>query len=161
MPRLYRTREQIKIDLEQQQKTCSVCSQRKVFTEFYNMKTTPDKKSYRCRSCDDSARKKWTTASPNRAYLSQRERRLKYKYGVDLTWYEEQFKKQNYSCALCKSTSNKTSGKREFWNFSVDHCHESNKVRGILCNNCNRALGLFEDNAELLRKAADYVEQHK
>jgi hypothetical protein len=141
-------------------KQCSVCKETKDFDQFYNYKTSKDGKSYRCKACDDVARKKWSTSNPEKAHLSQRQRNLKQRFGVDLEWYEEQFKKQNYSCAICKSKTNKTTGDRQFWNFSVDHCHDSGKVRGILCNNCNRALGLFQDNPEVLRKAAEYVETH-
>ena len=160
MARLKRTPEQIAYDVEHQEKECCVCNTRKPFTDFFNYKNKNDGKSYRCKPCDDAARKKWSTKNPERAHLSQRQRNLKCKFGVDLEWYEKQFKKQNYSCAICKSKTNKTSGNREFWNFSVDHCHDSGKVRGILCNNCNRALGLFQDNPELLEKAAEYIKDN-
>jgi hypothetical protein len=43
-------------------------------------------------------------------------------------------------------------------NFVVDHCHATGKVRGLLCHNCNRALGLMQDNIENIKRAADYLE---
>lgn len=60
---------------------------------------------------------------------------------------------QGGKCAICKSAG---SGK-----LHVDHCHESGKVRQLLCNTCNGGLGLFKDNPELMRVAAQYVEKHK
>lgn len=45
--------------------------------------------------------------------------------------------------------------------LSVDHCHKTLKVRGLLCGNCNRGLGLLQDNPDFLRKAADYIEKNK
>lgn len=63
-------------------------------------------------------------------------------------WYREQLKEQRGKCALC--SKRKAS--------SVDHCHTSGKVREILCNQCNLALGLFNDSPELLRAAADYID---
>jgi Recombination endonuclease VII len=140
-------------------KQCSVCSETKELDQFYNMKSSKDGKGYRCKECDNNARQKWAEKHPERSHLSQRQRNLKHRFGVDLEWYEEQFKKQNYSCAICESKTNKTTGTREFWNFSVDHCHDSGKVRGILCNNCNRALGLLQDSAELLQRAKNYLEK--
>ena len=141
-------------------KQCSVCKENKSLSCFYNSKKAKDGKAYRCKDCDEIARKKWSTDNPLRSHLSQRQRNLKHKYGVDLDWYTEKFKEQNNACAICESTENKTAGDREFWNFSVDHCHTIGKVRGILCNNCNRALGLLLDSPSLLRKAANYIETH-
>lgn len=43
--------------------------------------------------------------------------------------------------------------------LAVDHCHQSGKIRGLLCADCNRALGMFKDNAQALRRAADYIEE--
>ena len=64
---------------------------------------------------------------------------------------------QEYKCAICNT--DKPTGKWKV--FAVDHCHETGEVRGLLCNECNRGMGLLRDNAELLRKAADYLDRHK
>lgn len=44
--------------------------------------------------------------------------------------------------------------------LTVDHCHKTNKIRGVLCNSCNRALGWFKDNPELLQSAFDYLKRY-
>lgn len=43
----------------------------------------------------------------------------------------------------------------------IDHCHESDRVRGVLCNGCNTAIGLTREDPAVLRKLADYVESHR
>ena len=141
-------------------KTCSVCKETKALDDFYNYKRSKDGKQCRCKACDTLARKKWTENNPEKSSYSARNRRLKHIYGVDIPWYEAQMAKQNNCCAICGTTENKTVGKRAAWNFAVDHDHETGDVRGLLCNTCNRALGLFQDNKEILEKAIAYLETH-
>jgi len=45
-------------------------------------------------------------------------------------------------------------------NLAVDHCHDTNKVRGLLCKNCNTAIGLLKENLETMTKALEYVKFH-
>jgi hypothetical protein len=75
------------------------------------------------------------------------------KFGIHADQYEAIAKEQNYLCAICE--------KPEPCNRSlaVDHCHSTNKVRGLLCTNCNMALGKFQDNVAYLKKAIDYMER--
>ena len=73
-------------------------------------------------------------------------------YGVTR---EELSEKQGGRCAICGVEF--ATLDPQLWH--VDHCHASGVTRGLLCQGCNTALGKFNDSAELLRKAADYVEQ--
>lgn len=57
-------------------------------------------------------------------------------------------------CAIC-GTHESQEGRA----LAIDHCHVSGKPRGVLCGRCNKGLGLFYDNPELLRNAADYIER--
>lgn len=143
-------------------KQCTVCKQEKPLTEFYSYKASKDGKAYRCKSCDNDARKKWKNNNPEKAQLSQRVRNLKHKYGVDLDWYNQKLKEQNYCCAICKIKENKVlRGANVELSFAVDHCHTTGKVRGLLCNQCNRALGMFKDNIGLIEKAIQYLSKGK
>lgn len=72
------------------------------------------------------------------------------RYGISLAEYEELLSTQNGGCAVCGQ-------KDEWFNLAVDHCHGTNRVRGLLCSQCNRGIGLFRDKPELLEKAAEYL----
>ena len=78
---------------------------------------------------------------------------LEYRYGITVDDYDRMLAEQGGSCAICRTT--KPGTKAKVW--SVDHCHESNVVRGLLCNRCNLGLGYFKDSTERLRRAADYL----
>jgi hypothetical protein len=79
---------------------------------------------------------------------------LKRRYGISFDDYKSLLEKQDYRCAICKTEDMKTA--RTEW-FAVDHCHESGKVRGLLCNNCNRGVGLLQDSVEILENAINYL----
>tara|TARA_R110000744_G_scaffold176069_1_gene294952 strand:- start:35 stop:466 length:432 start_codon:yes stop_codon:yes gene_type:complete len=142
-------------------KQCTVCKETKTLDEYYNYKATKDGKSYRCKGCDTKARAKWAKNNPEKSRRSSRERSLKCKYGISLRDYEEMLESQGKSCACCGATENHTSGSsREGWNFAVDHCHTTGVVRGLLCNQCNRAIGMLGDTVEGIQKAIDYLNTH-
>jgi hypothetical protein len=65
---------------------------------------------------------------------------------------EELLVVQKNVCALCKK--GESSGKQ----LSIDHCHTTGKIRGLLCSRCNLGLGLFKDNQEVLAAAIKYLQ---
>ena len=71
--------------------------------------------------------------------------------------YIELFERQDGKCAICGTDKPDLKGK----NFRVDHDHETGKVRGLLCHNCNVSVGLMKESPSLLRKAAEYLESFK
>lgn len=64
-------------------------------------------------------------------------------------------------CYLCNSEGFLIGNNGHSEKLAVDHCHTTGVVRGMLCHNCNRALGLLQDSPELLRKAAAYIEDSR
>jgi len=77
-------------------------------------------------------------------------------FGITPEQYDEMHAAQGGACAICRATTNFT-----FNNLCVDHDHTNGRVRGLLCLNCNTALGQFKDSTSLLLKAADYPEGFK
>ena len=84
--------------------------------------------------------------------------RFKQEFSITLDQYNAMLESQGGRCAICgaEKTGVKESKKRER-SLSVDHCHGTGNVRGLLCHNCNLGLGHFQDNPELLRKAIGYL----
>jgi hypothetical protein len=79
--------------------------------------------------------------------------RLKSTFGITVEEYQALFKAQGSVCAIC-DTDTPTG-----YNWHVDHCHTTGKVRGILCSKCNQGLGLFNDKEKVLERAASYLRQ--
>ena len=77
-------------------------------------------------------------------------------YGIDINRYNQILESQNYTCAICGSTETGGRGKKH---FSVDHCHTTKKVRGLLCKSCNIMLGEAKDNPRTLSRAIEYLER--
>ena len=81
-------------------------------------------------------------------------------YGITEATYQRMLAKQNSKCAICKSEGF-LMGEQHKVKLVVDHCHETGKVRSLLCHNCNRGLGLFQDNTKILTKAISYLQKHR
>jgi hypothetical protein len=75
------------------------------------------------------------------------------KYGISRKEYEAKFFEQDGKCAICRVPST--------GQLHVDHCHTVNKVRGLLCFNCNAAIGLFKDDPLMLQAAIAYIQKWK
>jgi len=103
------------------------------------------------------ARKKWIAENPEKYEVIRKRAKLKWHYGITLEEFNRILEKQGGRCAICGTTE---SGGRHN-TFHVDHCHGSNRVRGLLCLNCNRGIGYFHDNVETLKNAAKYLRRFK
>ena len=77
-------------------------------------------------------------------------------YGITAEDYYNMLAAQNNKCAVCESeevnNSRVSSGK-----LFIDHCHDTGKVRGLLCSKCNHGIGLLNDDTALLQKAIEYL----
>lgn len=91
---------------------------------------------------------------PEKKKEKNHEYRIRYDYRMSKEEYDRLLKDQNGECAICGSNKPyKQDGKK----FAIDHNHETGKIRGLLCFNCNAGLGHFKDSASLLQKAIDYL----
>jgi hypothetical protein len=119
-------------------KYCTKCRTVKVKDEFYKSKSNKDGLQSYCKPCN---------LLNNRNILREK------KYGVCPTQWEIMMKRCGGKCELC---GNENKGGDA---LCIDHNHETNEVRGLLCHNCNRGLGFLKDSAELVKKAATYLEE--
>jgi len=156
-------------------KRCRVCNELKPLNDFYRARTMRDGYRSECKKCNLAQRaasyrenpqpyieraKKWQQDNPERHARRQREyiesgkkkvssrkSHLKRKYGLTLEGFDELLAAQDGGCAIC--------GRRDADN--VDHDHVTGRVRGILCWDCNIALGKFGDDEDRLAAATNYV----
>jgi hypothetical protein len=120
-----------------------------------------------CRKCEHEKRVEYRQAHPPvkrqdpDRFLKQRRGNLKKNFGITIEQYNVLFETQNGKCAICGLEHNgyARSGRKQ--NFAVDDCHQTGRVRGLLCGNCNLGIGNLRDNPDILRAAAAYLERHK
>lgn len=123
---------------------CSSCGKMLDYKNFGYVEYEPDKYKFRspCKECEN---------------LKARSNPLRHKYrfskyGLSKKDYLLMLAKQNNQCAIC--------GEKPLRPI-IDHCHQTNKIRGVLCNRCNSILGFAEDKIHVLEAAIVYLENRK
>ena len=136
---------------------CRVCKKDKnLLEDYYLSRKDPTKKSSYSYECKDCTVKR--TVEYNREHsTSVRSQYLKRNYGLTFEEFEAMLSDQDNCCAICKSTKPLGRHKR----FNVDHHNKTGNVRGLLCSNCNTALGLVDDNIHTLKSMIEYLENHE
>jgi len=110
-------------------------------------------KYIKCTRCEKESKENCQRIDPEKYWLTRKRYEIKKFYGVTFEEAMDLFINQGSVCGICKE---KIDPKTSDW--CVDHSHKSGKVRGILCNNCNRSIGLLKDSVEVLKNAISYLE---
>ncbi len=80
------------------------------------------------------------------------------KFGINFSDYEKMLIVQDNTCKICKNPeTTRDPQNNKIRNLSVDHCHETGKIRGLLCTKCNTGIGLFRENIDYLQNAINYL----
>jgi hypothetical protein len=126
-------------------KTCSTCNVEKPFSEFYLKQDNADGYSKKCKECKKAYDAK--RYNPEAVWA----RAIKRKYGITASTYYEMLENQGFACAACGSMPEPER------KLCIDHCHSTGRVRGLLCDKCNQALGLLQDNPQTLSNLITYL----
>jgi hypothetical protein len=90
--------------------------------------------------------KAWRAANPG-----YRHNRICASYGLTVAEFDEMLIAQSGRCDICS---------KPMFESCIDHCHTTERVRGLLCRNCNLGIGNLNDDLECVRAAAAYLEKH-
>lgn len=147
---------------------CQSCKQNLPAVCYYPSQIARQENQRRCKECMKKATKDWyqrNKDNPLRKSINERrkaevrENLRKHKYGITPVEFQSLLESQNNVCAICGNPESKTIRGYKC-ELSVDHCHNSQKVRGLLCASCNVGIGFFQDNLDLLEKAIAYLKSN-
>lgn len=144
--------------------TCKKCGS----DDFTTNGMVKGKPRYRCRPCHNARSRMYDSIDPSKS----KERRAKYAasgkkriysvtklYGITSEEYLELYEKQKNICAICLKQETVTDKRNNMpRNLAVDHCHMTGKIRGLLCARCNKAIGLFKEDLEVIKNSIKYLE---
>lgn len=100
--------------------------------------------------------RKWTENNYKKKYSNSKNSKLLKEYGITLEEYNKMLETQNHCCKICgKEETQELKGTK--WKLSVDHCHTTGKVRGLLCAKCNVGLAKFEEDEQQFLNAIKYL----
>lgn len=137
-------------------KTCSKCQIEKYEEEFSKREGGRYRSS--CKECTRKDNLERYYRKGGKSAQAHRARKFNLKqYGLTVEQYDALFEKQQGKCAIC--ATEEPSRNKSNYRLFVDHCHDTGKVRGLLCHHCNVGLGHFKDNWQLLTKAIEYLNE--
>jgi hypothetical protein len=134
-------------------KKCNICKLEKELSEFYTDNTRKDKHTIKCKKCSLENYKTYALKNSNKIKF----RRLFSSLGITELTYKELLVRQNNKCAICNKPETSKYKNGNIRDLSVDHCHRTGVIRGLLCNHCNSALGLLKDNIQNFQNAITYL----
>lgn len=131
-------------------KKCPKCGEVKPHSEYHKNKSRYDGLAGWCKVCwaKRQREKGWKSPAGKAVDAARKRDRV---HGLEPGWYERKLEEQNGVCAICWGACQ--TGK----NLAVDHDHLTGEKRGLLCMDCNTALGKFRDNPIFLQRAIEYL----
>ncbi len=120
---------------------CEAANQR-----YRNANATEEQKQRR-----EYHRRKWEQDNPEKQKIILRKRKIRSLGLVENEEYILHLLEVQQTCSICDCNSPSSQ------ELSIDHCHETGRFRGLLCQNCNHGLGHFKDNVEYLKRAISYL----
>lgn len=147
-PSRYRGDSTTQLDaIEAGKKHCASCREVKDLDDFHRAANGPQGRHSWCKPCCRERRTPAHRANAERYNLQRRANT----YGITVEELKGLIAAQDGRCAICSKPC--VSGRQ----LAVDHNHETGQVRGLLCANCNRGIGLLQDSADNARSAAEYL----
>lgn len=125
-------------------------AKKREYSKRYNIKNKDKRQQYRKENAEkrNEYNKKYYLDNPDK----RRNHKLKHRYNISLDEYNIMFNNQNGCCWICNIHQNELDKP-----LYVDHCHDTNKIRGLLCHKCNCFIGYADDNIEKLKRAIEYL----
>lgn len=135
------------------ERKCSRCGETQPALFFRSYKT-------KCKKCLAYVQREYRRKRP-KGYWQNKDKRyaLKKRYGLTLENFTAMAEAQGWKCAICGVDPRQVKLSQRGL-LHVDHCHKSGRVRALLCNGCNRAVGLINERPAVARALADYLEKH-
>ncbi len=131
-----------------QWKSCPECGESDR-QKFY-LDKNGNKSNARCKECHKAyCKKNWHSKTREQKQAS----RVRAMYGIEPEQYLKMYNDQKGCCAICGEEPSTQRG------LHLDHCHETGKVRGLLCHGCNVGIGSLRDDPDILKKALDYLKE--
>lgn len=141
-------------------KVCTKCGESKLLKEFSRCAHSKDGYEWCCRACRRVQRAALLLTEEGRA--TARKKSLKWKYGITQLDYDRMLVDQGGVCAICLKEETVIGLKTgRAMPLSVDHCHKTNRVRGLLCKRHNTMIGLAKDDIQILLSAIQYLNGDK
>lgn len=155
------------------EKQCTKCGEWKDKSQFSKNKVLKDGLMRWCRVCNYAQTYAWQKNNKER-YAANRRRReneiyttdrrhakhLKKNFGISPDIYQSKLDSQGGVCAICgKEETVHAKNGIDMKRLSVDHDHKTGELRGLLCSNCNAAIGYLKDDISLIEKAAGYLKK--
>jgi C4-type Zn-finger protein len=154
-----------KIEMVDFDKYCPSCGKWKKSSEFYKSSNSSDGLSGHCKECmknriamdsmNGKHYRKYGRAYYNENKSKELSRALVKNYGITREDKRAMLESQNYKCPICGQTLELDGRKTH-----LDHDHKTGKIRGVLCDKCNKGLGNFNDDIERMKSAIAYLEAH-
>jgi hypothetical protein len=130
-------------------KKCKHCGEIKPSRMFACNATCVDRLYPYCRACQRLRDKeRWKKSAKEASRLRQ--------FGLTPGAYDRMYEDQCGLCWICQQEETCSDGR----SLAVDHCHATGKVRGLLCSKCNRAIGSFGDDPDVIARAAEYLRRN-
>jgi len=134
---------------------CNKCNEFKPASSFFKEASSKRGYRYACKDCEAPRFKKYRNNNQAKVSATRLKWRRTTAYNFPPELFDERFNEQGQACAICKSPDAGGRGA-----FHADHDHDSSQPRGVLCHNCNVALGNFKDNPEILQAAIEYLNKY-